>query len=122
MLYKTCRYRDWTVHWFFGDNDFLYFTLDRLGADENDMEKIRSLVTLKNSGFTFSSRRESVVYVSPQTDKKEMYDTIIHEIRHLTNDICNYYDIDLNSEESAYIQGNMSNCVISILENNLCNE
>ena len=56
MLYKTCRYRNWTVHWFFGENDFLYFTLDRLGADEDDLDRIRSLVTLKNSGFTFSSR------------------------------------------------------------------
>lgn len=124
MYYKTCRYRDRIVHWFFckGEEDFLLFTLDRIGASERQIERMREIIAMQDSGFTFSGEKESVVYISTSSSRREFLNTYVHEIRHLTNDICSYYDIPLDSEESAYIAGELTECNFSYVHKLICSE
>ena len=60
-----------------------------------------------NTGFTHTDYKNkvSVVGISLSTSCEEFMDTLIHEIRHLVNDICKYYDVDLESEDASYLTG-----------------
>lgn len=60
-----------------------------------------------NSGFTYSNTdyRVSVSGINKQISKAELMDTVVHEIDHIQSDICDYYGIDLNSEDAAYLIG-----------------
>lgn len=122
MYYKTCKYRNRTVHWFFcsGKSDFLLHTLDRIGADEKIIDRVKSILESEDSGFTYNGKRESVVYISTSTSPKEFFNTYVHELRHLTNFICSEYGIDPESEKASYIEGKLSECNICFVHKVLC--
>lgn len=60
-----------------------------------------------NCGFTFSNDelRMSVTAISNASSKEQWWDTCVHEIDHIQAAICKYYDVDLGTEEAAYLQG-----------------
>ena len=60
-----------------------------------------------NSGFTYNNPdyRTSVVGINKTTSRKEMINTIAHEASHVQAAICDYYNIDLDTEDSAYLIG-----------------
>lgn len=65
-----------------------------------------------DSGFTYSNPyfRTSIVGINIQTSREELMDTIIHEIDHVQAAICEYYNIDLDSEPAAYLIGHLAKC------------
>lgn len=60
-----------------------------------------------NTGFTQSDYKKkiSIVGISLSTSCNQFMNTAIHELRHVVNDICKYYDVDLDSEDAAYLTG-----------------
>ena len=60
-----------------------------------------------DSGVTFSNSdlRESVVCINRASTREELINTISHEADHIQADICNYYDVPLDSEQAAYLIG-----------------
>lgn len=60
-----------------------------------------------NVGFTHTNykKRLSIVGISPTITCEEFENTLIHELRHLVDDICVYYGVKLNSEKAAYLSG-----------------
>ena len=60
-----------------------------------------------NTGFTHTDykKKMSIVGISPSTNCEEFMNTIIHEVRHVVDDICKYYDVKLDSEDAAYLTG-----------------
>lgn len=60
-----------------------------------------------NTGFTLTDYqgKNSVIIISHATSSEQMFDTIVHEIKHLTEHISNYYDLDPKEELAAYLQG-----------------
>lgn len=60
-----------------------------------------------NSGYTktFMNERRSVVGIGIATSKKEFFNTMAHEVKHLQSHICEYYNVDEDSEEAAYLTG-----------------
>lgn len=69
-----------------------------LAAVEAETEVSASVIVSK-------SRKEEVVFIGKATSPEEMYDTIQHELRHVTSHICEYYGVDPAGESSAYLQG-----------------
>lgn len=49
----------------------------------------------------------SLAFISKATSAEEMYDTIQHELKHLTEHIGEYYGLDPKGEKSAYLQGEL---------------
>ena len=62
--------------------------------------KLDSGVTFSNSDF-----RESVVCINRASTREELINTISHEADHLQADICDYYNVPLDSEQAAYLIG-----------------
>ena len=76
-----------------------------------------------NSGFTYSNPyfRTSIVGINSQTSREELMDTLTHEIDHVQADICEYYEIDLDSEPAAYLIGYLAKCFYRACYKCLCN-
>lgn len=60
-----------------------------------------------NRGYTFSNldKRTSIIIIGKATDASQMFDSIVHEMKHLAEHIGEYYGIDPREEQSAYLQG-----------------
>ena len=55
--------------------------------------------------FTNYADHLSLAFIGRATSAEEMYDTIQHELKHLTEHIGGYYGLDPLGETSAYLQG-----------------
>jgi hypothetical protein len=100
-----------------GDLDEIASWLEALGSDEESISKACRVALGTNSGFTFSSEdlRMSVMAISNASSVEQWLDTLAHEIDHLQGTICRYYDVELDTEEAAYLQGYiMKMCVSKI--------
>ena len=62
-----------------------------------------------NRGYTFSNldKRTSIIIIGKATDASQMFDSIVHEMKHLAEHIGEYYGIDPREEQSAYLQGDV---------------
>lgn len=79
--------------------------------DVNDYWKVKIIYNAYlgyyNTGFTHTDykKKMSIVGISLSTNCEEFMNTLIHELRHLVNDICKYYDVNLESEDASYLTG-----------------
>ena len=91
------------------DFDEVIAALRDLDASEEILERVWSNLERgnKNEGFTYSAplKKSSVMMISETTSAAETMNTIVHEIRHLTDDIAQCYHIALTGEEVAYLAG-----------------
>ena len=60
-----------------------------------------------NCGYTFTdfSQRVSIILIGKAESAEQMFDTIVHEMKHLAEHIGEYYGVDSQEELSAYLQG-----------------
>lgn len=81
--------------------------LEALGASPREIFRAQHVLTRLNTGLTYSntSLRMSVMCIGHAENEVQWLDTIVHEIDHLKNAIINYYDVESDSEEAAYLQG-----------------
>lgn len=61
----------------------------------------------KDTGFTYTDykKRKSIVGISISSSHKQFFNTMMHEVKHVQSHICQYYDVDEDSEEAAYLVG-----------------
>lgn len=60
-----------------------------------------------NAGYTFTNydERLSVMLMGRATSAEQMFDSIVHELKHLVEHVSDYYGLDPKEELSAYLQG-----------------
>jgi hypothetical protein len=60
-----------------------------------------------NRGYTFTNlkTKTSVMVIGKETSAEQMFDSIVHELKHLAEHIGEYYNVDSKGELSAYLQG-----------------
>lgn len=60
-----------------------------------------------DAGFTHTdfNRRLSIVAIGLSSSKEQFINTIAHEAKHLQSHICQYYNVDEDSEQAAYLMG-----------------
>lgn len=60
-----------------------------------------------NAGYTFTNYRThlSVMLMGRTTSAAEMFDSIVHELKHLVEHVSSYYGLDPKEELAAYLQG-----------------
>lgn len=60
-----------------------------------------------NTGYTLTdyNGKNSVMIISHTTSAEQMFDSIVHELKHLTEHISNYFNLDPKEELTAYLQG-----------------
>ena len=93
--------------------------LSRLNCPIKDINKIKRIITfgIKNTGFTYSyiPRKESIIAICTATSKRQYFNTVIHELDHLQNDILEYYNVDKDSEDAAQLIGYVAMKMFKVL-------
>lgn len=121
------RKYDWNVTLFYNakphDTSYIMRVLHHNGLDATDYYNAQRLLNSgrPNEGLTYNNphRRCSVVVIGHVSDVWELISTIEHEGRHLIQGICNAYNINPNSEEAAYMEGDIFKQIIKELTLNL---
>lgn len=74
-----------------------------------------------NSGFTHSNlnKKFSIVGIGIATSRKQLFNTLIHEIKHLQSHICKYYNVPEDSEDAAYLIGYIAMKIYNIIKYHL---
>ena len=82
-------------------------SLKQIEASQKEIDKALDVLNDYNTGFTFSNedKKMSIVCISKAENEQQFLDTAVHEIKHVQSHICEYYDIDEDSEEAAYLIG-----------------
>lgn len=98
LVYYNADYRD---------SFELEDSLKQIEASQKEIDKALDVLNDYNTGFTFSNedKKMSIVCISKAENEQQFLDTAIHEIKHVQSHICEYYDIDEDSEEAAYLIG-----------------
>ena len=88
--------------------DIIESALTDILAPISVIDNIYDKISYKfNSGVTFSNPefKTSVVCINKTTSREELINTISHEADHIQDNICEYYDVPLDSEDAAYLIG-----------------
>lgn len=100
--------------------------LKRIGCDEKTAKEIkRNIATDKeNFGFTYSNTEinETVMVIGIATSANEFFNTLVHEIGHLTRHISKCEGIDPYGEEEQYLQGEIAMEIYPIVSEFLCDD
>lgn len=79
-----------------------------IGCPESDIRKISSIFPSQmNNGVTYTSGylKHSVTVIGRSTSWEEFFDTLLHEVGHIRDDVAVWYDIANYGEPPAYLQG-----------------
>lgn len=88
--------------------DIIESALTNILAPISVIDEIYDKISYRlDSGVTFSNPdfRKSVVCINKCSTREELINTISHEADHVQADICNYYNVPLDSEQAAYLIG-----------------
>lgn len=72
--------------------------------------------------YTNTARRESVMVIARTTSAAEFNDSMQHEQRHLERHIDDYLGIDPNSEDAAYLAGDIARAMFPHAKHLMCDE
>lgn len=121
--YIQFKQYDWNVLVYYGvgRREFaeVVDSLIQLQCPKADIKKALKVLKHKNTGFTFtnSEYKMSIVCVGKATDLGQFIDTFAHEVKHLQSHICQYYDINENTETAAYMMGHLVHKMYKKLQN-----
>lgn len=75
-----------------------------------------------NTGLTYSnpSARESVMVIAKTSSAEEFNNSLQHEQRHLERQIANAMDIDPDSEDAAYLAGDIASAMFGHAKHLMC--
>ena len=126
MIHRVLRIGDWIVDFLFCsgryDIDGVLACLWDAGAPKWVIKQALDLMENcdYDCGFTYSARRpqrysyynrekhRAVVLIGPTSSGAEFLDTTVHELRHLTDAIAESMSVALDSEDAAYISGDVA--------------
>ena len=115
--------RDWNVLVYYnvGKEDFVEIvdSLEQLDCPKEDVRKALKTLRRKNTGFTFSNTdyKMSIVCIGEATNVGQFVNTAIHEAKHVQSHICEYYNIEEDTETAAYLIGHLVHRMYKMLEN-----
>lgn len=119
---------DWTIHCYFAVTGY-YVTqivskMLEIGSPRGFANKAYRMLCYgeMDSGLTYSNekRRESVLVTSLTHDASEFINTLSHEAGHVVQHICTEDGIDMHTEESCYMLGDICQELYPYCKNLLC--
>lgn len=93
------------------DVDTIIDSMKSLGARNMYLEDARENMEQDklNTGICYSSpSKQSIVVIAKTSSPEEFMNSLAHEQKHLCSHIEQFYNIDSNSEEAAYLAGNIA--------------
>lgn len=118
----------WTVRTYFAVTgywaDEILGHLFRLGADMDTMRSAAKNLRSGqlNTGLTYTSpwSRETVMVVALSSSGAEFFNSLLHEMKHLEEQIGQVIGIDPKSEQAAYFRGGVAREVFPHIRHLLC--
>lgn len=95
----------------------------KLGCKESDIATICHLVGdewNKGATFTNSARRRTVTVIGRSTSWKEFFNTVMHETKHIVDDIVMSYNMMNYGEPPAYLQGEIGRQMAPVIKRLSC--
>ena len=109
-----------------GDKDLriVYGTLLASGLSSEKANNVVNILSRTNNGYSLTNFKEhsSIVCASKASSYGEMFSTVTHEIKHITEHISDYYKVNPKSEEAAYLQGEISRKMYDAVALVICNK
>ena len=92
--------------------------LRQIDCPKNEIRKSFKVLRRKNTGLTFSNSdyKMSIVCISKATNIGQFVNTTVHEAKHVQSHICEYYGVDEDSEDAAYLIGHIVHEMYKMLE------
>jgi Zn-dependent peptidase ImmA (M78 family) len=83
------------------------------GCTRDQAEKASDNLINPNTGFIITDyySKSSTIIISKATSPEQLFDSIMHEVKHLVEHISNYYGLDPKEELSAYLQGEVGRLI-----------
>jgi len=97
--------------------------LQRLGCPWQDISLTWHYMTREwNKGFTWSNphKRSSVTVIGRATSWPQFFDTVLHETKHIVDEITAAYDIMNYGEPPAYTQGEIGRQMAPMIKRIAC--
>lgn len=105
--------RDWNVLVYYGvtPDNFVEISdsLRQLGCPKKEIKKAMKVLRKENTGLTFSNSdyKMSIVCISVALDISQFVNTAIHEAKHVQSHVCQYYGVEQDGEDAAYLIGHL---------------
>lgn len=98
--------------------------LERVRCPDRIMRRVYSnlLRRTMDTGFTYSNKRmrETVMVIGLHSSPSEFFNSLEHELRHLTDDICSATGIAQHGEEVAYLTGDINQLITPDVQLFMC--
>lgn len=104
------------------DLDKVFGAILSAGAGREKAERAVRELEKPNTGYIFSDGAKcfSLIVVSHATSYAELFNTITHEIDHLTAHVCERFGYATDGEKSAYIQGEIGEGIYPLVVAAVC--
>jgi len=81
--------------------------MDSFGMDVRQIRRSLGVLSTYNTGMSISRDdiRMSAIFISAASNAEQWWDTCTHELLHVWNAICDYYDVPKDSEDAAWTMG-----------------
>ena len=91
----------------FSDSEEMAGIMDSFGVGEQRINKSLRILSEVNTGMAISRDdiRMSTIFIGDASSVEQWWDTCTHELIHVWNAICDYYDVPKDSEEGAWTFG-----------------
>ena len=119
---------DWRVYAYYAVNgyyaDEILSRMKQIGCSEKMLLEAGENMTSGNmdTGVTYSNHvyRSTVMVIGVSSSDRQFFNSLLHELRHLEDDLGNMNGIGLDGEEIAYLSGYIAERVFDYVKLFLC--
>lgn len=103
------------------DLEKVILTLWEYWCPNKDLKTVALVLQNPNTGFTYTHpiQRLSIMGIGHVTSDDEFVNTVVHEIKHLQSDICNYYSWKHDGEQASLVAGDIAGNMYQVFKNYL---
>lgn len=104
------------------DLEKTYGAILSAGAGRERADIALNVLSNHNSGYIFTDPNKcfSLIAISKATSYAELFNTVTHEINHLTAHICERFGYSTDGEKAAYIQGEIGEGMYPLIAAAIC--
>lgn len=119
---------DWIVRVYVGkrcgDASEILHCLKSIGCNGKNIRDARKSLEgcVKNTGLTYSNVKDgiSVLVVGVAESSSEFFDSLVHEIMHLSLHVCSSFGMDPYGEDVCYVGGDLARSIYPFVKDYLC--
>lgn len=120
------RANGWKVAFFYSVTHYeveeIMHSLEEAGARGENLELAYENLTSGNvnTGLCYSGDGQSVLVISVASSASQFFNSIVHELHHLSSHIAERLDYDLMGEEICYLSGEIAEKMFPVAKKFLC--